>query len=31
MKTDSVFYHLFQSVPQLFFALLDRPTEQADH
>jgi hypothetical protein len=31
MKTDSVFYRLFQSVPQLFFALLDRPAEQAVH
>jgi predicted transposase/invertase (TIGR01784 family) len=31
MKTDSVFYRLFQSVPQLFFALLDRPAEQAMH
>jgi hypothetical protein len=31
MKTDSVFYRLFQSVPQLFFALLDRPPEQALH
>jgi predicted transposase/invertase (TIGR01784 family) len=31
MKTDSVFYRLFQSTPQLFFALLDRPPEQATH
>jgi predicted transposase/invertase (TIGR01784 family) len=29
MKTDSVFYRLFQTTPQLFFALLDRPAEQA--
>ena len=29
MKTDSVFYRLFQTVPQLFFALLDRPADQA--
>jgi predicted transposase/invertase (TIGR01784 family) len=31
MKTDSLFYRLFQTVPQLFFALLDRPAEQATH
>ncbi len=31
MKTDSVFYRLFQTTPQLFFALLDRPAEQAAH
>jgi predicted transposase/invertase (TIGR01784 family) len=31
MKTDSLFYRLFQIVPQLFFALLDRPAEQAAH
>jgi len=31
MKTDSVFYRLFQTTPQLFFAFLDRPAEQATH
>ena len=29
MKTDSLFYRLFQTVPQLLFDLLDRPADQA--
>jgi predicted transposase YdaD len=29
MKTDSLFYRLFQTVPQLLFELLNRPAEQA--
>ena len=31
MKTDSLFYRLFHTTPRLFFALLDRPAEQAAH
>jgi predicted transposase YdaD len=31
MKTDSLFYRLFQTVPQLLFDLLDRPADQAAH
>ncbi len=29
MKTDSVFYHLFQTLPQLLFDLIDKPSDQA--
>ena len=31
MKTDSLFYRLFQTVPQLLFDLLDRPSDRAAH
>lgn len=29
MKTDSVFYHLFQTLPQLLFDLIDKSSDQA--
>lgn len=29
MKTDPLFYQLFQTIPQLLFDLLDQPTDQA--
>lgn len=31
MKTDSLFYRLFQTLPQLLFDLLDQPPEPAPH
>jgi predicted transposase/invertase (TIGR01784 family) len=29
VKTDSIFYHLFQSFPSIFFELLNRPPQEA--
>ncbi|MEC4987047.1 MAG: Rpn family recombination-promoting nuclease/putative transposase [Oscillatoria sp. PMC 1068.18] len=29
MKTDTIFYHLFQNFPRIFFELIDRPPEEA--
>ncbi|HEY9706156.1 MAG TPA: Rpn family recombination-promoting nuclease/putative transposase [Allocoleopsis sp.] len=31
MKTDSIFYQLFQTLPSLLFELLDSPTERAEN
>ena len=31
MKTDPLFYHLFQTLPHLLFDLLDRPADHATH
>ena len=31
MKTDSLFYRLFQTMPQLLFELIAQPTDQASH
>ena len=31
MKTDSVFYHLFHTLPQLLFDLLNQPPDHAAH
>ncbi len=30
MKTDSIFYRLFQSFPSIFFELIDHPPQEAD-
>ena len=30
MKTDSIFYRLFQSFPSIFFALINQPPEEAN-
>ena len=29
MKTDTIFYSLFQEFPSFFFELIDRPPEEA--
>ncbi|ELS44649.1 DUF2887 domain-containing protein, partial [Microcystis aeruginosa] len=31
MKTDSIFYHLFQTFPESFFDLLNLPPETVNH
>ena len=31
MKTDSLFYHLFQTLPQLLFDLIAQPSDHAHH
>ncbi|HEY9850111.1 MAG TPA: Rpn family recombination-promoting nuclease/putative transposase [Leptolyngbyaceae cyanobacterium] len=31
MKTDSLFYRLFQTFPSIFFELIDRPPEEANN
>ncbi|QJB28147.1 DUF2887 domain-containing protein [Limnospira fusiformis SAG 85.79] len=30
MKTDSIFYRIFQQYPRSFFELLNRPPEESD-
>jgi predicted transposase YdaD len=29
MKTDTIFYSLFQEFPRFFFELIDRPSDEA--
>ncbi|EAZ92526.1 Rpn family recombination-promoting nuclease/putative transposase [Crocosphaera chwakensis] len=31
MKTDTIFYRLFQSFPSIFFELIGHPVDEADH